>query len=72
MELEPWNLVSRNLKLSFISYIFCIKKYAVDLPHEATENLKWELGNRFALKENYSIFYMFFWCFAPNMYFKIK
>ena len=33
-------LVSKTPIWCSISYIFCVKKYAVVLPHEATENLK--------------------------------
>ena len=44
MKLEPSKLVSEELKLSFISPVILVEIYAVVLPHEITENLKWKLG----------------------------
>ena len=40
IELGPSQLVSKDLHLSSISYINCVKEYPVVLRHEATENLK--------------------------------
>ena len=57
IELESSKLVGKELTLYSISLIF-VRKYAVVLPYEANENLKWELI------ENYSIFNMFFRCYC--------
>ena len=58
MELASSKLVSKELKLSFVSLVFLVKIYPVLLPHEISEYVKWELI------ENYSIFDMFFWHFC--------
>ena len=41
IELGSSKLASKEFTLSFISLIIFIKKYAVVLPYEVTENLKW-------------------------------
>ena len=66
MKLEPLKLVSKELKLSFISLVILVEIYPVVLAHESCENLKWKLGHRFALNANYSIFDMFFWHLCPK------
>ena len=40
IELEASKLVSKDLYLSSISFIFYMKEYPVVLAHEATEHLK--------------------------------
>ena len=59
--------MSTELKLSFISLVFLVKIYPVVLPHEISENLKWNWVNRFALNANYSIFNTFFLAFLSEM-----
>ena len=68
MKLEPSKLVSKELKVSFISLVyFGVGIYPVVLPYEASENLKWELGHRFALNAEIQYFRYVFSAFLSEI-----